>query len=58
MKISVVLSAYNGAEYITEQLDSIRNQSRPADEVLIFDDVSTDNTVEIVREYIKKYNGL
>lgn len=56
MKISVVLSAYNGAEYITEQLDSIRNQSRPADEVLIFDDVSTDNTVEIVREYIKKYN--
>lgn len=54
MKTSVVMSTYNGEEYIIEQLDSLRNQSRPADEVLIADDCSTDNTVDIVRNYIKK----
>lgn len=56
MKTSVVMSTYNGEEYIIEQLDSLRNQSRPADEVLIADDCSTDNTVDIVRNYIKKNN--
>ena len=43
MKLSIVLSTYNGGAYITEQLDSILNQTRKADEVLIFDDCSTDN---------------
>lgn len=47
MKISIVLSTYNGKAYITEQLDSILNQTRKADEVLIFDDCSTDNTPQI-----------
>ena len=37
MKLSIVLSTYNGEAYITEQLDSILNQTRKADEVLIFD---------------------
>lgn len=47
MKLSIVLSTYNGGAYITEQLDSILNQTRKADEVLIFDDCSTDNTPQI-----------
>ena len=47
MKLSIVLSTYNGEAYITEQLDSILNQTRKADEVLIFDDCSTDNTPQI-----------
>ena len=42
MKISIVLSTYNGKAYITEQLDSILNQTRKADE-----DCSTDNTPQI-----------
>ena len=57
MKISVIVSTYNGAEYIVEQLDSVKNQTRKADEVLISDDVSSDNTVEIVNKYIAD-NGL
>lgn len=57
MKISVIVSTYNGAEYILEQLDSVKNQTRKADEVLISDDVSSDNTVEIVNKYIAD-NGL
>lgn len=54
MKISVVMTTYNGEKYIEEQLDSIQRQTRLPDEVLIFDDCSSDNTVEVVQKYIKK----
>lgn len=54
MKTSVVLSAYNGEKYILEQLESIRMQTIPVDEVLITDDCSTDNTATICRQYIKE----
>lgn len=56
MKTSVVMSTYNGEKYIIEQLDSIRTQSKDADEVIIADDCSTDDTVKIVENYITKYN--
>ena len=56
MKLSIVLSTYNGEAYITEQLDSILNQTRKADEVLIFDDCSTDNTPQIIEQFISGHN--
>lgn len=56
MQISVVLCCYNGEKYIEEQLDSLRGQTRKADEVLIIDDCSKDRTIEIVESYIKKNN--
>lgn len=56
MKISVVMATYNGAEYLYEQLDSIKNQTRKADEVIICDDGSKDQTVEMLRKYIKEYS--
>ena len=56
MKISVIVSTYNGSEYIIEQLDSLRDQTRKPDEVLISDDVSSDDTVEIVKKYISDNN--
>lgn len=52
MKVSVVVSAYNGQKYIIEQLDSLRKQTRKIDEVIIADDRSTDDTAKIVQEYI------
>ncbi len=55
MTISVVMATYNGAEFIEEQLDTIREQTRPADEVIICDDGSIDKTVEIARTYISKH---
>mgnify|MGYP004441877309 FL=1 len=57
MKISVALALYNSNEYLMEQLDSLKNQSRPADEVILVDDASTNDTVETVRKYIEE-NGL
>ena len=56
MKISVVMATYNGEKYITEQFDTIRNQTRKIDELIICDDRSTDNTVSIVETYIKEHN--
>lgn len=50
--ISVVMTTYNGEKYITEQLDSIRLQTKKPNEVIICDDLSTDNTYEIIRRYI------
>lgn len=55
MKISIVMSTYNGEKFITEQLDSLRNQTLAANEVLIIDDCSTDKTVDIIKKYINKY---
>ena len=56
MKISVVLTTYNGEKYIEDQLDSIRLQTVRPDRVLICDDCSSDSTVDIVINYIRKYN--
>lgn len=56
MEISIIVSTFNGKEYIIEQLESLRNQTRQADEVLIFDDCSTDGTVELCKSYIEKNN--
>lgn len=51
-RCSVVMTTYNGAKYITQQMDSLRNQTRHFDEVIIMDDCSTDGTVSIVKKYI------
>lgn len=53
MKLSVVMSTYNGEQYIAEQLQSLRQQTVSPDEVLIFDDCSTDNTVSIIQQFIQ-----
>lgn len=54
MKISVVMATYNGEKYIHEQLESILSQTRKPDEVLIFDDQSSDGTVGIISAFIAK----
>jgi glycosyltransferase involved in cell wall biosynthesis len=51
-KVSVIISTYNGEKYIKQQLDSIYSQSYKPDEVLIFDDKSSDETATIVQNYI------
>lgn len=56
MKVSVVMCTYNGEKYITEQLDSLKNQTRRIDEVIICDDCSADKTANIIRNYINKNN--
>ena len=53
-KISVCLCTYNGEKYLREQIDSILNQTYTNIELIICDDKSTDNTVNILEEYKKQ----
>ena len=53
--IEIVLATYNGEHYIAEQLDSILQQSYQEFQILVRDDGSTDNTVEILKSYIRRY---
>lgn len=53
--ISVVMCTYNGERFIREQLDSIVSQTYPIYELIIQDDCSSDNTIEIIKEYVPKY---
>ena len=56
MRISIAMTTYNGADYLLEQLESLRTQSLMADEVIIVDDCSTDNTVDLLNMYIQKHH--
>jgi glycosyltransferase involved in cell wall biosynthesis len=47
-RVSVCMAAYNGAEYISQQLASILEQLSPQDEVIVVDDCSKDGTADIV----------
>lgn len=47
-KISVIMAAYNVADYIEDSIYSILNQTHHNLELIIVDDCSTDNTVEII----------
>lgn len=50
-EISVLMSVYNGKEFIRESVESILNQTYSDFEFIIVDDGSTDNTVEIIKSY-------
>ena len=52
-RLSVALATYNGERYLGEQLESILRQTRLPDELVIFDDASTDSTPAIVQEFAK-----
>jgi len=49
--ISICLATYNGSQYLKEQLDSLCNQTYQNTEIIIQDDNSTDNTLEIIKSY-------
>ena len=51
MKVSVIVPTFNCAATIRETLDSILGQSRPAEEILVMDDGSTDETMAILKGY-------
>lgn len=54
--VSVVVPVYNGADYIGETLESILNQDFKSYELVIVDDGSTDNSLEIIKNNLSKSN--
>lgn len=51
MKFTILIPTYNGSAYIEETLLSAINQTRKADTIIVSDDNSTDNTLEICSRY-------
>lgn len=49
--MSVCIATYNGEKYIKEQIDSILTQLTDEDEIIISDDHSTDDTINIIKTY-------
>lgn len=49
--LSIAMTTYNGSKYISEQLESIANQTLKDYELVICDDCSKDNTVEIIKSF-------
>lgn len=54
-KISILVPVYNGEKYLTECLNSIAAQDTSDYEVLIGDDGSTDNSPQIIDDFVNKY---
>src|SRR5690625_1281306 len=52
-RVSVIIPAYNAGEGIRTTLDSLLIQTWRNLEIIVADDQSTDNTINIVKEYIK-----
>lgn len=51
--VSVVLAAYNGEKYIADQLRSILNQTVLPNEIIIIDDHSSDDTLNVIESFFQ-----
>lgn len=52
--ISIIIPAYNAASYIEDCINSVISQTKKELEIIIINDGSTDNTLEIVKKYKDK----
>ena len=56
--ISVVMPNYNGKKFVSEAIQTVLDQTYRNYELIIVDDCSTDNSVEIIRDFIKQDNRI
>ena len=49
--VSVIISNYNHAQYLEKRIDTVLNQTYQNIEVIILDDKSTDNSLEVIEQY-------
>jgi glycosyltransferase involved in cell wall biosynthesis len=53
--VSVIIPNYNHAKYLPQRIESVINQSYKNIEIIILDDCSTDNSIEIIQKYCELY---
>lgn len=58
LRISVIIPAYNAQQYIEETLHSVLQQTLAVEEIIVVDDGSTDQTLEVLKPYCEKYANL
>lgn len=56
--VTIIMATYNGELYLRAQLDSLLNQNCKDYTILIGDDASTDNTLNILKEYEETYHNI
>lgn len=54
-KLAICLATYNGSKYLSDQINSILNQTYKDWHLYIRDDGSKDKTVEIIDDFVKRY---
>lgn len=54
MKVSIITPCYNSSNYIAQTIDSVQHQTITDWEMIIVDDGSTDNSVDIIKTLLKK----
>lgn len=57
-KVSVIIPVYNSENYLEKCLSSILTQTLTDIEIILIDDGSTDSSLEIIKQYSKKYNNV
>lgn len=55
-KVSIILPSYNHAKFLEDRLDSIINQTFTNWKIIIIDDCSKDDSLDILNEFKNKYN--
>jgi glycosyltransferase involved in cell wall biosynthesis len=53
--VAVVLSNFNHGRYLRDSMGAICSQTRAADEIVVIDDGSIDDSVEIIEEFVARY---
>lgn len=57
-KVSVIVPIFNSENYLEKCLDSILSQTLNDIEIILIDDGSTDASLQIIKQYAKKYNNI
>ena len=50
-KISILISNYNKSKFLSQTLSMLKKQSYQNFEIILFDDVSNDNSIEIIKKF-------
>ena len=58
MKISVICPTYNSENFVEKTLKSVINQTYLPQEIILIDDGSSDNTIQILEEFKKEYQNM
>lgn len=58
MKITIVIPTYNSELFIKKTIDSVLEQIDKVDRIIIIDDFSKDNTIDVVESYVNHYDNI